>query len=617
MSVKNEIRMMVIKIIFFILGFLAAVFNIAGYYPLIPGWYCATIKDMKKGRIFSITGLLLGAGFFMPSGRMLKYILLIMMIHISIGAYSMINKRARRVVAGAIIFVLTLTINIIRYRWIFYDTRYLIYGISEALIAFGIYIFMSKFVSMAFLLIEREAEYEKPIVPQDKRVVCLVTALGGLSTAFKGIGGSRFFDEYEQEDNLKSEVTGILCATCDGCEVCWNKNQAILSGEINSMIKAVIRHEKKDTIIDNSYVQRCKKYPKMVEEAINAFGRMEVNKAWYKRLLDNRTVIAQQLDAMTKVLENWSYDRQNIDITKQFARAKIKREALECGIYVSEIHFYKTKEERIIITSWIKSENGGVPVKEFLRCCEKITGLRLRLQKECKGILAQEMTEVTIYEDVKYYVLTGFSGQKKNTSMVSGDNFSMFDTDEGAYHICLSDGMGSGVRAYQESELVVDLMEKFIEAGFETDTAVKLMNSAMVLKGESDSFSTLDLSSIDLYNGKLTMIKIGAAATFIKRKDEVTIVESESLPAGVDIEQDIEKITKNLKNGDFLVMVTDGVIEYLNVRNPQERLGAIISDITTDNAGVLSQKVLDKVLLDTGGYVMDDMTVLAIGIWEK
>ena len=64
-------------------------------------------------------------------------------------------------------------------------------------------------------------------------------------------------------------------------------------------------------------------------------------------------------------------------------------------------------------------------------------------------------------------------------------------------------------------------------------------------------------------------------------------------------------------------MVTDGVIEYLNVRNPQERLGAIISDITTDNAGVLSQKVLDKVLLDTGGYVMDDMTVLAIGIWEK
>ena len=258
-----------------------------------------------------------------------------------------------------------------------------------------------------------------------------------------------------------------------------------------------------------------------------------------------------------------------------------------------------------------------MPVKEFFRCCEKITGLRLRLQKECKGILAQEMTEVTIYEDVKYYVLTGFSGQKKNTSMVSGDNFSMFDTDEGAYHICLSDGMGSGVRAYQESELVVDLMEKFIEAGFETDTAVKLMNSAMVLKGESDSFSTLDLSSIDLYNGKLTMIKIGAAATFIKRKDEVTIVESESLPAGVDIEQDIEKITKNLKNGDFLVMVTDGVIEYLNVRNPQERLGAIISDITTDNAGVLSQKVLDKVLLDTGGYVMDDMTVLAIGIWEK
>ena len=43
----------------------------------------------------------------------------------------------------------------------------------------------------------------------------------------------------------------------------------------------------------------------------------------------------------------------------------------------------------------------------------------------------------------------------------------------------------------------------------------------------------------------------------------------------------------------------------------------IIAGVKSDNAGVMAQKILDRVLLDTGGYAMDDMTVVAIGIWEK
>ena len=52
----------------------------------------------------------------------------------------------------------------------------------------------------------------------------------------------------------------------------------------------------------------------------------------------------------------------------------------------------------------------------------------------------------------------------------------MFELDDGRYNVCLSDGMGSGNDARRESETVVDLMEKFMEAGFKKETAVKLMN---------------------------------------------------------------------------------------------------------------------------------------------
>ena len=72
-----------------------------------------------------------------------------------------------------------------------------------------------------------------------------------------------------------------------------------------------------------------------------------------------------------------------------------------------------------------------------------------------------------------------------------------------------------------------------------------------------------------------------------------------------------------LVNGDVLVMVTDGVLEYLHVKNPEEKISEMISMISTDNPEVLAQKLLEHVLLFNGGHAMDDMTVIAAGIWEK
>ena len=59
---------------------------------------------------------------------------------------------------------------------------------------------------------------------------------------------------------------------------------------------------------------------------------------------------------------------------------------------------------------------------------------------------------------------------------------------------------------------------------------------------------------------------------------------------------EIESQKIQLQNGDFLVMLTDGVIEYLHVRNPKETLMDIISSVETENAGVLAEHILQQVL---------------------
>jgi stage II sporulation protein E len=144
-----------------------------------------------------------------------------------------------------------------------------------------------------------------------------------------------------------------------------------------------------------------------------------------------------------------------------------------------------------------------------------------------------------------------------------------------------------------------------------------MMNSAMVLQGEDHSYSTLDLAAINLYDGSLELYKIGAASSFLRTKDKTEFIASDSLPAGADPDLAPEIVQRSLKNGDFLVMVSDGVLEYLHVKNPEEKFAEILDEIQTDNASVLAQKTLDRVLMFTGGYVPDDMTILVTGVWEK
>ena len=453
--------------------------------------------------------------------------------------------------------------------------------------------------------------------PQNQKMESFAYAVNGLSDAFFAMSQPKDKPLREEVGMLEQELTGKLCAGCDGCVVCWNENRMRSLGGIRALLHAVINHSSKEELLVDPYVENCHRYEGMVEEALSAFGRLELNHAWYNRLQENRYVIAQQLDAMAGLVEEWAKARINIDAKSKGVMSQIIFEVQEKGLIIEDLHLYE-ENKRICVEGYVYCKwNGGIPVKHYVAAVEKAMRRPLRVGKDARTILTQEPVFISLYEDTKYYVLQGIASEKKTGSFISGDSFVFFAMDDGNYHICVSDGMGSGSRANQESEMVVDLLQKFIEAGFRKEIAIKLMNSAMVLQGEENSFSTLDYGMLDLYTGQLEMIKIGGAASFIKKRNQVDMICDDSLPAGADVHMEVKTVKKQLENGDFLVMVTDGVIEYLHVRNPKETLSDIIAAIQTDNAGVLAEKILEQVLLRTGGHAMDDMTVLVTGLWEK
>ncbi len=622
MKSENYIIVILQKIIMGIVGFLVAFLGVMGYYPLIPAFYGTYCLDRKKN-ILVYVGLFMGMFFSMSFQPFMKYLLIIGVINIGIRVYWWANRTCSGWIAGIISGVTTAALNCSCALMVKAYGYEMTLGIGEGFIVAGATVLMHYIIEMIGQL-EYVSAKIKPMPRYNfrnynaEKTEAFAVAVEELSNAFKSMDVKTENENSRKLELLEQEITGRLCACCEDCTMCWNENRFSLSENIRKMLAAVVSHNSREEIWDGNYVHQCNQYKDMVNEAIEAFGRIELNEAWHKRLQENRLVIAGQLNAMSDLLHGWNDESINCDDKNKTKIARIAYEAKERGILTDEVHIYADAADRLRIDAVVMGKwNGGIPMKNYRLAVEKAMGMDFRVQKDAKSIITKNAELVSLYEDTRFYTLPGIATQKKNDSAVSGDSFVMFELDNGKYNVCISDGMGSGNDARRESEMVVDLMEKFMEAGFMKETAVRLMNSAMVLQGTKESYSTLDFAQIDLYDGQAEILKVGASASFIKRGDDVRAISSETLPAGFDINQELSSVKKHLQDGDFLVMVTDGVLEYLHTNEPEDRLSEIISEIKTDNAGVLARSILESVLKCTGGYAIDDMTVLATGIWEK
>lgn len=99
-------------------------------------------------------------------------------------------------------------------------------------------------------------------------------------------------------------------------------------------------------------------------------------------------------------------------------------------------------------------------------------------------------------------------------SKLCGDSFCYVDGQNGRVNVILSDGMGSGGAAAVDSTMTAELLRRLIEAGVSLDAALKLVNSALLVKSGDESLSTIDIVGVDLYTGCVDFYKAGAAPTF-------------------------------------------------------------------------------------------------------
>ena len=183
--------------------------------------------------------------------------------------------------------------------------------------------------------------------------------------------------------------------------------------------------------------------------------------------------------------------------------------------------------------------------------------------------------------------------------------------------ILMSDGMGAGESALKSSSMVVDLMQRFLEAGFSVEAAMRLVNGVLLTSGTSQNTSTIDCCNIDLYQGLCHFCKVGAAPSYLKRGNLVEQISSRNLPLGLVEEPESESVTRYLEDGDYIILLSDGVADAMNQGIGEAALPEIISRFQTRNPSELANDILGYVLSQCKGDIRDDMTVLVTGFWER
>lgn len=197
-----------------------------------------------------------------------------------------------------------------------------------------------------------------------------------------------------------------------------------------------------------------------------------------------------------------------------------------------------------------------------------------------RRIINEEYHQYIFIQEDRFKLLSGVARMNKGKSHFNGDNFLISRLECGKAIAAIADGMGSGKRAYIESRMVIELMENCIDAGFDEKASIDLINSAYIAGGGTGNPVTMDMSVIDCQSGYMHCMKLGAVSTFIRRDKWVEIIQSTTLPMGVLEQVDYDCTTKKLYDGDYIVMVSDGVLDNIPCVNKEERMAQMIHALT-------------------------------------
>lgn len=439
----------------------------------------------------------------------------------------------------------------------------------------------------------------------ERRMESLSDALSSLSSVFYTLS-NRITEPGIYEVRVLCEKSfKKYCEKCRMSTICWGREYERTADIMNKLANAVAKNGCADSeYIPDDFFKRCPNALKAISELNLSHARMLEAAA-----KENKTeVFALDYEAMAKLLESSCSDAAEEYSCDRELTEKVRRAAHDMNLFAAGIAVFG-KRRKTIAAGGVDISNVSLSSGEMCREFEKACGIKLTVPEFS---MDDDYVTMTSSSARVISVESARASLKKDNETVNGDSVACFSNKEDYFYSLISDGMGSGRDAAITSRITCIFLEKMLSAGNKKSIVLKMLNN-FIRNKNLECFATVDLLEIDLLTASAGFIKSGAAASYVIRDKKLFKIASNSLPIGITREITAEEIRFELRAGDLIIMISDGISQSFE---DGIWLADLLSSGIDPDCGLEDIAAIILEAAKSNNRRSDDMTVSAIRISE-
>lgn len=363
----------------------------------------------------------------------------------------------------------------------------------------------------------------------------------------------------ESFDFVVEQVARTTCQSCTRRSRCWVRGYATAMDGLQHL-KPVLESKGRVEVQDlPGQLSVCIHPADLCTAANHGYRLWRSRRQTRARASMLRTALTEQYSALAGALAQLAAKLGQAGLPDPRREAKLAQlfaelglDALECSV-TADLAGRLTASVTICRTHFTQEEISGL-VEEVSRLCRR--DMDLPEITHCRTV-----TMLTFGEKPLFTAEFGAASHAAAGQSVSGDALDQFCDTSGRAQMLLCDGMGTGRAAAVDGQMAAKLTAQLLRAGFAAESAARLVNVALGLKGaEQEAGATLDLLTVDLYTGRAGLFKAGAAPSFLVRGGVPRMLDGASLPMGMLDSLVGRSTTFALDAGDWVVLVSDGAL---------------------------------------------------------
>lgn len=410
----------------------------------------------------------------------------------------------------------------------------------------------------------------------------------------------------DEAKNIVQSACQKLCLDCSNSNVCWNIDYQRTNHSLNEIKNIILKKGKLSQEDLKEFRFLCEKSKEFVI-VINGFlESLKYSKLVQEASSPKENVFRTHIEILKDIVIDAAKMAENEAKKDRGTSREIELELARFGYEVEKVEY-------VVYDNYFQID---IDLKDGFKAPKK-----MEIEEIVKGVVGcgvEIISEVpkisggyTVSIIKKPNVQIDYSIYSKSKENINGDRVCFLQLKNGKFLACISDGMGTGKTASENSFIVIDALKKFSSLGFDRKVAIKFINSLLSIKN-TEEFASVDIVCIDRFTLLCEFLKAGAMPTFIKRGNEVLTVESNSLPVGIEAESQFDFLTCKLQKGDMIFMFSDGLFELLG-----EDGDRILKEFIAKNQFVSTQSCAKQIFewaISNSFLIKDDVTIIVLKV---